>query len=77
MPAHKVLPLTAYIFEASHSTSATQANKILEYGPIRTLKSISRHWSFNVLGQNGMGDWRVTLIDRTDDRKELKRSESF
>ena len=24
-----------------------------------------------------MGDWRVTLIDRTDDRKELKRSESF
>ena len=28
MPAHQVLPLTAYIFEASYSTSATQANKI-------------------------------------------------
>ena len=24
MPAHQVLPLTAYIFEASYSTSATQ-----------------------------------------------------
>ena len=28
MPAHQVLPLTVYIFEASYSTSATQANKI-------------------------------------------------
>ena len=28
MPAHQVLPLTAYIFEASHNTAATQANKI-------------------------------------------------
>ena len=28
MPAHHVLPLTVYIFEASYSTSATQANKI-------------------------------------------------
>ena len=28
MPAHKILPLTGYIFEASYSTSATQANKI-------------------------------------------------
>ena len=28
MPAHEVLPLTGYIFEASYSTSATQANKI-------------------------------------------------
>ena len=28
MPAHQILPLTAYIFEASYSTSATQANKI-------------------------------------------------
>ena len=28
MPAHQVLPLMAYIFEASYSTSATQANKI-------------------------------------------------
>ena len=28
MPAHQVLPLTAYIFEASYSTSATQDNKI-------------------------------------------------
>ena len=28
MPAHQVLPLTAYIFEASYSTSATQASKI-------------------------------------------------
>ena len=28
MPAHQVLPLTAYIFEASYSKSATQANKI-------------------------------------------------
>ena len=28
MPAHQVLPLTACIFEASYSTSATQANKI-------------------------------------------------
>ena len=28
MPAHQVLPLTVYIFEASYSTSATQAYKI-------------------------------------------------
>ena len=28
MPAYQILPLTAYIFEASYSTSATQANKI-------------------------------------------------
>ena len=28
MPAHQVLPLAEYIFEASYSTSATQANKI-------------------------------------------------
>ena len=28
IPAHQVLPLKAYIFEASYSTSATQANKI-------------------------------------------------
>ena len=28
MPAHQVLPLTAYIFEASYSMSATQASKI-------------------------------------------------
>ena len=28
MPAHQVLPLTAYIFEASYSTSVTQVNKI-------------------------------------------------
>ena len=28
MPAHQVLPLTAYIFEVNNSTSATQANKI-------------------------------------------------
>ena len=28
MPAHPVLPLMANIFEASYSTSATQANKI-------------------------------------------------
>ena len=28
MPAHEILPLTGYIFEASYSTSATQANKI-------------------------------------------------
>ena len=28
MPAHEVLPLTGYIFEASCSTAATQANKI-------------------------------------------------
>ena len=28
IPAHQVLTLTAYIFEASYSTSATQANKI-------------------------------------------------
>ena len=28
MPAYQVLPLMAYIFEASYSTSATQANKI-------------------------------------------------
>ena len=27
-PAHQVLPLTRYIFEASYSTSATQANEI-------------------------------------------------
>ena len=37
MPDHQVLPLTAYIFE---------------YGPIRTLKSMSKHWSFNVLFKN-------------------------
>ena len=24
-----------------------------------------------------MGDWRVTLIDRADNRKELRRLESF
>ena len=24
-----------------------------------------------------MGDWRVTLIDRADNRKELRRRESF
>ena len=28
MSAHQVLPLTAYIFEATYSTAATQANKI-------------------------------------------------
>ena len=28
MPAHQVLPLTGYIFEASYSTSATRVNKI-------------------------------------------------
>ena len=28
MPAPQVLPLTVYIFEASYSTSATQAKKI-------------------------------------------------
>ena len=28
MPAHEVLPLMGYIFEASYSTSAMQANKI-------------------------------------------------
>ena len=28
MPAHQVLPLMGYIFEASYSMSATRANKI-------------------------------------------------
>ena len=28
LPAHQVLSLMTYIFEASYSTSATQANKI-------------------------------------------------
>ena len=28
MPAHQVLPLTAYIFKASYNTVATQANTI-------------------------------------------------
>ena len=28
MPAHQVLSLTVYIFEASYNTSATQVNKI-------------------------------------------------
>ena len=28
MPPHQVLPLTEYIFQASYSTSAMQANKI-------------------------------------------------
>ena len=28
IPAHQVLPLTVYIFEASYSTSATHVNKI-------------------------------------------------
>ena len=29
MPAHQILPLTGYVFEASYSTLATHANKIL------------------------------------------------
>ena len=32
---------------------------------------------FKIPEHNGMGDWRVTLIDRADNRKELRRLESF
>ena len=51
MPTHQVLPLTGYIFEASYSTPVKQANNIwtVKYGPFRSLKSMSRHWTFNVL----------------------------
>lgn len=29
------------------------------------------HRHFKLPEHNGMGDWRVTLIDRTDNRKDL------
>ena len=35
------------------------------------------HQHFKLPEHNGMDDWRVTLIDRADNRKELRRRESF
>ena len=35
------------------------------------------HQHFKLPEHNGMDDWRVTFIDRPDDRKELRRRESF
>ena len=35
------------------------------------------HLYFKLPRHNGMGDWRVTLKDRADNRKELRRRESF
>ena len=35
------------------------------------------HQHFKLPEQNGMDDWRVTLIDRADNRMELRRRESF
>ena len=35
------------------------------------------HRHFKLPEHNGMDDCRVTLIDRADNRKELKRRESF
>ena len=35
------------------------------------------HQHFKQPEHNGMDDWRVTLIDRADNRKELRRRESF
>ena len=35
------------------------------------------HQHFKLPEHNGMGDWRVTLTDRADNRKELRRRESF
>ena len=35
------------------------------------------HQHFKLPKHNGMDDWRVTLIDRADNRKELRRRESF
>ena len=43
MPAHQVSHLTWYIFETRFSMSARSG---LEYGSIRTRKSMSRHWNF-------------------------------
>ena len=35
------------------------------------------HQYFKLPEHNGMDDWRVTLIDRADNRKELRRRKSF
>ena len=35
------------------------------------------HQHFKLLECNGMDDWRLTLIDRADNRKELRKQESF
>ena len=35
------------------------------------------HQHFKIAEHNGMDDWRVTLIDRADNRKELGRREFF
>ena len=35
------------------------------------------HQPFKLPEHNGMDDWRVTLIDRAAQRKELRRRESF
>ena len=35
------------------------------------------HQHFKLPEHNGMDNWRVTLIDRADNRKELRRRESF
>ena len=35
------------------------------------------HQHFKLPEPNGMDDWRVTLIDSADNRKELRRRECF
>ena len=35
------------------------------------------HQHFKLHEHNGMDDWRITLIDRADNRKGLRRRESF
>ena len=35
------------------------------------------HQHFKLAEHNAMDEWRVTLIDRADNRKELRRRESF
>ena len=51
--------------------------KVSKLGKPSTVNKEHFHWHFKLPEHKGMDDWKVTLIDRADNRKELKRWESF
>ena len=51
--------------------------KIYKSVKVPNVNQLHFHQHFKLPEHNGMDDWRVTLIDRADNRKELRRWESF
>ena len=71
MPAHQVLPLTAYTFEASNSMSETQANKIYSMDQ----SELSDQWNLNDISTRiGQNITNITTISwRTRPRSNIFR----